>query len=124
MAIKQYISLEGAEDVVANLKKISDAGEQALATFKQSGQAFVPIDAFTTSLGRTSSAMATTTSATHDFVESLHILRPLLNEAGFAMGGIREFSIAASTGIAGLAIAVGGTLLIAIQKAADGFANL
>jgi hypothetical protein len=124
MAIKQFITLEGAEQVVANLKKISDAGEQALAKFRQSGQQFVATDQFTNSLNQTSQALARTSGATSEFRDALHVLRPILAETGLAASGFGEFAIAARAGIEGLALAIVGSLVVAAAKAADAFANM
>jgi hypothetical protein len=124
MAIKQFITLEGAEDVVANLKKISDAGEQALAKFRESGQQFVATDQFTNSLNQASQALTRTSSATGEFRDGLHLLRPVLGEIGVSLGNIRELGALARLGFEGLAIALVGSLAVAAAKAADAFANL
>jgi hypothetical protein len=124
MAIKQFITLEGAEAVVANLKKISDAGEHALNTFRASGQQFVATDQFTNSLNQTSQALSHTSSATTEFREGLHLLRPVLTELGLSLGNVRELGVLARVGIEGLAVALTGALVVAAAKAADAFANM
>jgi hypothetical protein len=124
MAIKQFITLEGAEQVVANLKKISDAGEQALNTFRRSGEAFVPVDQFTQSLRGTSQAATEAGASFGSLTEAGHLLRPVLEEIGVHVGNIRELSFLAREGIAGLATALVGALAVAAAKAADAMDNL
>jgi hypothetical protein len=123
MAIKQFITLEGAEDVVANLKKISDAGEQALAKFKESGQQFIPAN-FTAGLQGAQQATAGLSRSTNELSTAYHLLHPILQEVGISISEFRSFAVLANEGIAGLAVAVGGALVIGATNAADKMANL
>ena len=51
--------------------------------------------------------------------EAVHALHPVLNEAGIGMGELSGVMIAARGGALALAVAIGGTLVVALEKAGD-----
>jgi len=53
------------------------------------------------------------------FREAIHVLHPALSEAGISTGVLGGLLRAASGGIVALAAAIGGTLVVAMEKAAD-----
>lgn len=57
--------------------------------------------------------------AAERFRESIHILHPILEEAGLGFGNLGAFARLAGAGFAGLAVAIGGSLLIGLAKIGD-----
>jgi hypothetical protein len=51
--------------------------------------------------------------------EAIHILHPVLEEAGVSLGNIGAFARLAGAGMGALGVAVGGTVLVALAKLAD-----
>ena len=59
------------------------------------------------------------TEATQAFRESVHALDPIARQAGASIGALGGFSSAARGGIAALAVAAGGALVVSLAEAAD-----
>lgn len=66
-----------------------------------------------------SAEMVGASDVTRAFREDLHVLHPLLLEAGAGFGGLGAFAGAARAGIIGLVAAVTGGLIIGLAKAGD-----
>lgn len=58
-------------------------------------------------------------NATKLFRETTHTLEPVLNAAGASVGAFGGFVSASRAGVAGLAVAITGSLIIALAKAGD-----
>jgi hypothetical protein len=118
--IVHRISLEGADDVVKKLKQVGDTGADAFKKVKQytddggSGVAKFG-NAFATLTGKSEAGY----EATKKFRETIHELHPALDSAGIGLGQLSAFISASRAGIAGLAVATGGSLLTALEKAGD-----
>ena len=125
MAIKEFISLEGVDDVKKNLKDLQTAGEQSAKAFSNIGQGAAPsLNQVNVALKQASQSFREGGSGLSSFSEALHVLRPALSEFGVGLVNVRELSILARVGLEGLAIAVGATIAVAAAKAADALANL
>ena len=64
-----------------------------LASFRASGQQFIPLDNFNNSLGRTSQATGELTASTHGLTAAYHLLHPILSLAGVQLGEFRAFAV-------------------------------
>lgn len=64
------------------------------------------------------------TSATTKFREVLHTVNPIMGQFGGSMMGMERFSRAATAGLAGLAIAIGGVFLVAIENTVEKLAAM
>src|SRR6516164_3136688 len=120
MAIKEFISLEGVDDVKKNLKDLQTAGEQSAKAFSDIGQGAAPsLNQVNIALKQAGQSFREGGSGLSSFSEALHVLRPALSEFGVGLVNVRELSILARVGLEGLAIAVGATIAVAAAKAAD-----
>src|SRR5216683_2957793 len=104
--IVQKITLTGQNDVVSALQSIGQAGEAAFAHLG-------------TSLQKVSGELEKSREFSLRFRETIHTLHPILETAALDLGGIGQFASVARGGIELLAVAVGGSLLIALSKAGD-----
>src|SRR5690349_3445215 len=59
------------------------------------------------------------TASTRAFREAMHVLDPVLASTGASMGGFSGFVGAARAGVTGLAIAIGGSFIAALENASD-----
>jgi hypothetical protein len=59
------------------------------------------------------------TASVHAFRDAFHVLRPVMQEAGMGMGELGAIMIAGRAGIGGLAAAIVGTLVVALEKSQE-----
>ncbi|MHC2334694.1 hypothetical protein [Bradyrhizobium sp. USDA 4454] len=118
--IVQRISLEGAEDVQAKLKKTGEVGAKALADTNKT------IGDQNSGLAKYGDVFAGLTGKTEESREQLEgikkvleTIKPAAEKAGLEIGGIGEFSKIGRGGIVALGAAIGTTLLTAIEKVGD-----
>lgn len=118
--IVQRISLEGAEDVQAKLRKTGEVGAKALAATNRT------IEDSNSGLGKYGNVFASLNGKTEESRESIErvkklveTIRPAAEKAGLELGGIGEFTKIGRGGVIALAAAVGGTLVAAIERAGD-----
>lgn len=76
-------------------------------------------------------SMKNATSAGADHIKSVNglttgyrVMNLALREAGYQVGGFRALSMAASTGVVGLSVAIGATILVALGKLSDAAAQV
>jgi methyl-accepting chemotaxis protein len=121
MAIKEFITLEGVEEIETKLKRLNALGEDSLANFRNLGSAAGGTgDPFGKLVdGAKNAGLELQASSRHanTLREALHVLHPILQIAGARAGELGSFARLAGTGLAGLAIAAGGVVVVA-------FANL
>ncbi|MBR0687352.1 hypothetical protein JQ594_15580 [Bradyrhizobium manausense] len=114
--IKQRISLDGAEDVAAKLKRIGDTGQDAFRKLKEySGPAGEGISNLSRSLEGEGSAH----EIGEKLRETLHTLHPIIGQAGLELGELGAFARLAGAGLVPLGAALTGTVLIALAKLGD-----
>jgi hypothetical protein len=126
-AIDQKINLVGVPQVTQGLDQIVAKTKQATAAVNQVGSqagagvsaAASPIEIFNVSLKNTEKGIHDASSASRDFADALHILRPILGEVGTSIGGLGEFARLAHVGLAGLAVGLGGALIAKITTLSD-----
>src|SRR6185312_1173476 len=99
------LSLEGAEDVSKKLKGAGDVGDEQAKRLKQ---AFADVGKGSSgsSGGDALGATAEAGEAAADRLrEAIHILHPVLDEAGLGLGNLGAFARVAGAGIGALAAA-------------------
>ncbi len=118
MAIKQEISLEGVEEFLHQLERVTQGGEETVTKFRELGgeNFFVPISEGAKSA---SGALGEHTRSVAGVTEAYHILVPLLETAGVHISDLRGFALLARAGLEGLGLAVGGALLLGLAKIED-----
>jgi hypothetical protein len=120
MAIKEFVSLEGVDEVLSRYKELKTGGESTAQAISDigggAGEGLAPV---TVNIQQARAAMGAAEGSTRSLTEAMRVLRPALQEAGLAMGNMRELSVLARAGIEGLAIALTGAALIALAKLAD-----
>jgi hypothetical protein len=125
MAIKEFVSLEGVDDVKKSLQDLQTAGEQSAKAFTNIGQGAAPsLSQINIALKQVGQSFAEGGSGLSGFSEALHVLRPALSEFGLGLVNVRELSILARVGLEGLATAIAVGIAVAAAKAADALANL
>ncbi len=130
MAIKIFVALEGAEDIVKSLDTITSHSKEFADSINNIGGATGAggtakgLQDVTVFLGGASNAMQQHARSVNDVTEAYHILRPILGEFGGSVSEIRGLAILAREGIEGIAIALGATFAVAAAKAADALATL
>jgi hypothetical protein len=118
MAIKEFVSLEGVDEVLARYKELQAGGEATAAAISDIGQGegFAPV---TVNIQQASQALAEHGRSVSSVSEAYHILAPLLRAAGASMSELRGFAILARGELGALAFAVGGALILALAKLED-----
>jgi hypothetical protein len=128
VAIKEFISLDGVEDVKSKLADIQKSGEGAATAINSLGsgtsQAGAGAKGITVSFGDASKAVRDAGNSTSLFANALHLLHPALQEAGVSLGSMRGLTSLAREGIDALALGLGLALVVAAAKAADEFKTL
>lgn len=121
MAVKIFISLEGGDNVQKQIDAIGKSLGALGKTDLNKGLNFSDVNI---QFANASKAMGDAAQSSGTLAEGIHLLRPALNEAGLALGSVRELSILARAGIEGLGIALGATLVVAAAKATDAVTTL
>ncbi|MVT71475.1 hypothetical protein GPL21_41670, partial [Bradyrhizobium pachyrhizi] len=118
--IVQRISLEGAEDVQAKLKKTGEVGAKALAATNRT------IEDSNSGLGKYGDVFASLngkTEGSRDAIERVKKLvdtiKPAAAKAGLELDGIGEFGKLSRGNIIALGAAITGTFVAAMEKAGD-----
>jgi hypothetical protein len=118
MAIKEVITLEGAEEVKSQLASINKAGEDSLKQFRDlgsaSGAAADPFGKLVDSAKNAGLEFQNTGRHTNTLREALHALHPILQVAGVRMGELGSFARLAGASLPALAAAAGGAIVIAL----------
>jgi hypothetical protein len=111
------ISLEGSEDVAKKLKAAGDAGE---ASGRRLKQAFSEAGGSSGSgLGKFSAEAEEGEGGAHRLREALHVLHPVLEEAGLGLGNLGAFARLAGAGFGALGAAVLGSLVVGLAKVGE-----
>lgn len=105
--IKNKLTLDGS-DTDAQLKRTTNNFVDSFEKIRQAANKASEAGSFE---GHAESA--------HKFREILHVLHPILGEAGVGIGELGAFARVAAVGTGGLAAAIGGTLLVSLVKVAD-----
>src|SRR6516164_2180438 len=132
MAIKEFISLEGVDEVKSQLADLQAAGEKASDSFTKIGEGLaVPSTGqIQVTLQEASRAIADSANAsrglgsgfeslgvsTRGLTEILHILRPALEEVGISLRGVRELAILARGGVDVLAAGISAAVAVGLAK--------
>jgi len=127
--IKQRISLDGADDVAAKLKKIGDTGADAFKKLKEySGQSLGNVGEFAKAADRHVGEFAKAADRHGDvggedfgkkLREALHALHPVAEQAGIDLGNLGQFGRLAGAGLIPLGAAITGSLLFALAKVGE-----
>jgi hypothetical protein len=118
MAIKEFISLEGVDEVKAQYAGLATSAEQTSRAISEVG-GDINVQNLNVALKQAGQGFRETESGARTLTESLHVLRPVLQELGVHVGGLREFSVLARGGLEGLAVAIAGAATIALIKFND-----
>ncbi|MCP1969775.1 hypothetical protein [Bradyrhizobium elkanii] len=118
--IVQRISLEGAEDVQAKLKKTGEIGAKALAatnrTIEDSNSGLGKYgDIFAGLNGKTEGSRA----AIERVKKVVETIKPAAATAGIELGGVGDFAKLSRTNVIAFAAAVTGAFVAAMEKAGD-----
>lgn len=120
MAIKELITLEGVEQVKKSLDDLGKSGEQFLSQVREStAGAADPLKNLSVGLEETAKSTETAKSATDGFRDGLHLLHPVLQAAGIQVSEFTGFARAAGVGLAGLAAAIAGAVVVALANLED-----
>lgn len=126
--IVQRIILQGAAEVIAQLRAVSDAANAAASSInKQQSQQPGPQSPASPQQKPAPSPTPKLSpqeeresfNAIEIFRRSVHSLHPALREAGIASGELSGLMMAARGGIGVLSVAIGGLLVAALEKAGD-----
>ena len=118
MAIKEFVSLEGVDEVKAQYKDLAQSAEQTSQAVSQIG-GDINVQNLNVALRQAGQSFTEAGSGARSLSESLHVLRPILQELGVQVGGLREFGIIGRESFAGLAVAITGAAAIALLKFND-----
>jgi tape measure domain-containing protein len=116
MAVKILISLDGADAVKAGLDSVNTS-VQSLVKNVSGITAQAPLSQFTTNLQQVAPAAQGADVSTRGFSEAIHILNPVLAEAGIHITDLGGFARLARVGIEGLAVSIGASLVVAFANA-------
>jgi hypothetical protein len=120
MAIKEFITLEGVEEIETKLKRLNALGEDSLANFRNLGSAAGgTADPFGKLVdGAKNAGLELQTSSRHanTLREALHVLHPILQIAGARAGELGSFARLAGAGLSALAIAAGGVVVVGLAN--------
>ncbi|PAY05392.1 hypothetical protein CK489_28800 [Bradyrhizobium sp. UFLA03-84] len=119
--IIQRISLEGAEDVQAKLRKTGEIGAKALGDVNRNiADSNSGISDFGDFFAGVTGKSEESRKAIESVKKALETIKPAAENAGLELGALGEFGkIGKAGGIAGLVAAIGGTLVAALEKAGD-----
>lgn len=131
------VDTAGADKAISDMDRVSASAKNMATSAKQiktdmtsafgpsltNNDVFGPIipgaTAASAAVKKYGSDMITANTATKDFRDTLRVARPVLNELGASMGLIGPLAGAARAGITGLGAAIVGTLIVALENAAD-----
>src|SRR5689334_971891 len=120
MAVKIGMGLEGAEEVKATIADIGKAGEDLVKKLNNLGTSQNPaIQKYIQDIKSASVANTEHGKSVDSLSRLYHLLSPAIRSSGGSLGEFRAFSVAARLGVAGLAGALGATLIAALVKLAD-----
>jgi hypothetical protein len=108
------LSLEGAEDVSKKLKAAGDVGDEQAKRLKQSFG-----DVAAGNAGSHGFEAEAGESGAHRLREALHVLHPILDEAGLGLGNLGAFARLAGAGFGALTAAIVGSVVVGLAKLAD-----
>jgi hypothetical protein len=117
MAIKELITLEGVEQVEAQLARINVAGEKSLKQFSDLGQAGSSGGGFDKLVQGAKSAgleMDKTSESTLKLSTVFKALKPVIHEAGLEIGNFGALGRLASTSIVGFGAALTGAVIVGL----------
>lgn len=120
MAVKETISLEGAEQVKKAWQDVGQAGENALSQLRSAGLNFGNVMVkFGSDTDKATDSVSKHSNSIRGLREGLHVLSPILKTAGQQVGELGAFARVAQGGLIGLAAAITGTVLVALSKMGD-----
>src|SRR5262245_6769138 len=101
MAIKELITLDGVEQVEAQLARINVAGEKSIAQFNALGGATGDsFTGFTAGAAAAGAAMDDTSQSTIKLSTALKALKPALAEVGLGLGNLGSLARIANQNLA------------------------
>ena len=109
MAIKQSIELIGDDIVIRKFQNVQKEGEKAINSLAKTTlpELKLAIDP---------KPLQEFTGHATKLTDILKVLKPALNEAGASVGGLGQFARLANVGLAGLAAAVGGAVVVKLAE--------
>ncbi len=109
MAIKEFITLEGVQEIEAQLKKLAATGEQSLEQFRKPlpDMKLPDIDA---------KPIEDATGHVLKLNEAFHALKPILQAAGLQLGEFGAFARVASNSMLAFGVAVSGAVIVGLAK--------
>jgi tape measure domain-containing protein len=118
MAIKEFVSLEGVDEVLARYKELQAGGEATAAAISDIGQpgGLAPV---TVNIQQATQALTAHAQSSRSVTEAYHIMMPLLREAGISFGELRGLAALARGGLDGIAVAVLGSVAIALGSLSE-----
>lgn len=99
--------------VISSLVAAQYAGSQATSSWRNAWGLFTP------SVNESSNALRGHSAATTEAQHAIRGVVPVLNEAGVGIAGLTQFTYAARSGMTALAVALIGTVVVALAKAGD-----
>jgi hypothetical protein len=115
MAIKEFITLEGVQEVEAQLKKLAATGEQSLEQFRKPLPDIKLPDLDTKPVEEAGGHVVKLT-------EVLHTLRPVLQAAGIQFSEFGALTRLAGTSLIALAAATTGAVIVGLAKLEESIA--
>lgn len=120
MAVKESITLEGAEQVKKAWQDVGQAGEQALSQLRSAGQNFGNVVVkFGSDNERATESVNKQSGAARGLRDVFRSLNPIVRQAGGSIAEFAAFSRIAAIGVVGLAAAITGSVLVALAKLSD-----
>lgn len=119
MAIKEIITLEGVEQVKGQLKDLGSTGEKELKKFSdigKTGDTANPFNKLVEGAKQAGLGLQEGSQKVGELREAIHVVNPILEEAGVHLGNLGAFARLAGGGIAGLAIAGIGAAIVALNN--------
>lgn len=126
----QIQALQGSRAGVIGLSAVAKAMDDANASQSKLGQGFSLFSYIlanienlfhrnATAAGAVATAHGSASAATSKFREAVHTLDPILVQAGGSMGALGPIAMAARAGLLGLATAITGSVIVALENAGD-----
>jgi len=117
MAIKELITLDGAQQVEAQLARINVAGEASIAQFNALGGATGDsFTGFTAGAAAAGTAVADTEQKTIRLSTQMRALKPVLADLGVSLGGIGGLARVANSSLALAGAAAGALATLGLAK--------
>lgn len=123
MAIKEKITLEGAEEIKGTLAGLGAAGEDFIKKLNAAGGGVVPFADLGEAAKKAGDGLDAATRPANNLRNALYVLRPIVRELGVSMGMLGSLSRLAGVGFAGMAVAGAGALVVEMVKLGESASN-